>query len=144
MSFLVTGVEDDLKDYAVRDFFSQYGKLRSIVVTHLTHCAMINYMSRESAEAAAEACQGRAVIAGCPLRVRWARPRPIGTMEKEERIAMAKDGRSAFVGPGGQGGRGGRAQAVIAAAPVDDLASMSAVAPPPGQDDVQYASLAGN
>lgn len=143
MSFLVTGVEDDLKEYAVRDFFSQYGKLRSLVVTHLTHCAMVNYMSREAAEAAAEACQGRAVIAGCPLRVRWAKPRPIGTLEKDERMAMHREGRAAFAGSGAQGARGGRAQGTIAAAPRDDLESMTAVAAPPGQDDFQYGSLAG-
>jgi pre-mRNA-splicing factor RBM22/SLT11 len=78
----VTGVEDDLSEFKIRDSFSPYGKIRSLVCSHMSHCAFINYASREGAEAAAQALQGRAVIAGCPLRVQWGRPRPIGTMDK--------------------------------------------------------------
>jgi len=112
----------------------------------MSHCAFINYATREAAEAAAEALQGRAVIAGCPLRVQWGKPRPIGTMDKDERAATRREGRSAFASGSGQGaGNGsGGAQRDISAAPVDDLASMAAIAPPPGADDVNYASLAGN
>lgn len=146
MSLLLTGVEDDLKEFKIRDHFAQFGKIRSLVCSHMTHCAFINYTTREGAEAAAEACQGRVVIAGCPLRVKWAKPKPIGTLDKDERIAMARDGRTAFGGSGSgtQAIAGGRPQGMIAPPPRDDLASMSAVAAPPGQDDVQYASLAGN
>jgi pre-mRNA-splicing factor RBM22/SLT11 len=81
-SLFVTGVEDDLSEFKIRDSFSPYGKIRSLVCSHMSHCAFINYASREGAEAAAQALQGRAVIAGCPLRVQWGRPRPIGTMDK--------------------------------------------------------------
>merc|ERR1711964_544059 len=63
-SLFVTGVEDDLPEHKIRDFFSPYGKIRSLVCSHMSHCAFINYNTRESAEAAAEALQGRAVIAG--------------------------------------------------------------------------------
>ncbi|KAI9641662.1 Pre-mRNA-splicing factor slt11 [Ciborinia camelliae] len=144
-SLFITGVEDDLPEYKIRDFFSPYGKLRSLVCSHMSHCAFINYATREGAEAAAEALQGKAIIAGCPLRVQWGRPRPIGTMDKDERIATGREGRSAFSSSGSGAQRraieGGSAQA---APPKDDLASMSAVAAPPGAGDVQYASLAGN
>ncbi|TVY31672.1 Pre-mRNA-splicing factor [Lachnellula occidentalis] len=146
MSLFVTGVEDDLPEHKIREFFSPYGKLRSLVCSHMSHCAFINYATREAAEAAAEALQGRAVIAGCPLRVQWGRPKPIGTMDREERIATGREGRSAFSNPRqraaleGGDGQGGYAQAP----PKDDLANMSAVAPPPGASDVEYASLAGN
>lgn len=145
-SLFVTGVEDDLPEHKIRDFFSPYGKLRSLVCSHMSHCAFINYATREGAEAAAEALQGRAVIAGCPLRVQWGRPRPIGTMDKDERMATGREGRSAFSNPRQQAGleasngQGGN----LPAPPQDDLASMSAVAPPPGSGDVNYASLAGN
>ena len=112
----------------------------------MSHCAFINFATREGAEAAAEALQGRAVIAGCPLRVQWGRPRPIGTMDREERIATGREGRSAFKN---------QAQLLLRAEVVlpedilklcqkDDLESMSVVAPPPGSSDVKYASLAGN
>ena len=145
MSLFVTGVEDDLPEHKIRDFFSPYGKLRSLVCSHMSHCAFINYATREGAEAAAEALQGRAVIAGCPLRVQWGRPRPIGTMDKDERIATGREGRSAFAGSGSRAAvEGGPQGQYIEGPPKDDLASMSTVAPPPGTNDVQYASLAGN
>ena len=145
MSLFVTGVEDDLPEHKIRDFFSPYGKLRSLVCSHMSHCAFINFATREAAEAAAEACQGRAVIAGCPLRVQWGRPRPIGTMDRDERVATGREGRFAFADSGPRRAiEGGNNQGATDAPPRDDIASMTAVAPPPGTGDVQYASLAGN
>lgn len=146
MSLFVTGIEDDLPEYKIRDFFKTFGKIKSLVVSHMTHCAFVNYESREAAENAAAECKGRAVIAGCPLRVRWSAPKAIGTMNKEERGEMLRDGRSAFSdakkrpaqkaieGLGGNGSAGQQANDILALT----------VAPPPGADDVQYASLAGN
>ncbi|RDL41487.1 Uncharacterized protein BP5553_01466 [Venustampulla echinocandica] len=143
-SLFVTGVEDDLPEYKIREFFTPYGKIRSLVCSHMSHCAFINYATREAAEAAAEALQGRAVIAGCPLRVQWGRPRPIGTMDKDERMATGREGRHAFATPSARSIEGGNRQGGAQAPPEDDLAKMTAVAPPPGAGDVQYASLAGN
>jgi pre-mRNA-splicing factor RBM22/SLT11 len=144
-SLFVTGVEDDLPEHKIRDFFTPYGKLRSLVCSHMSHCAFINFATREGAEAAAEALQGRAVIAGCPLRVQWGRPRPIGTMDKDERIATGREGRSAFGNSRARAVGGGEASGgYIEAPPPDSLENISVVAPPPGADDVQYASLAGN
>ncbi|CAK7565624.1 MAG: Pre-mRNA-splicing factor slt11 [Sporothrix epigloea] len=96
MSLFITGVEDDLQEYKIRDHFKVFGKIRSLICSHMSHCAFINYDTRESAEKAAAACQGRTVIAGCPLRVRWGQARPVGTMNREERVEMIRDGRSAF------------------------------------------------
>lgn len=145
MSLFVTGIEDDLPEYKIRDFFKAFGKIKSLVVSHMTHCAFVNYESREAAENAAAECKGRAVIAGCPLRIRWSVPKAIGTLDKEERTNMLRDGRSAFpeakrrTGPkaieGASAGEGSAAQ-------VDG--SNLVVAAPPGSEDVQYASLAGN
>jgi pre-mRNA-splicing factor RBM22/SLT11 len=141
----VTGVEDDLPEHAIRAFFTPFGTLRSIICSHRSHCAFINYATREGAEAAAAACQGRAVILGCPLRVQWGRPKPLDSMDQNERMALARQGRDTAAavatangsitseegGPGEQSATGGRN-------------SMVAIAPPPGQDDVTYASLAGD
>ena len=111
----------------------------------MSHCAFINFATREGAEAAAEALQGRAVIAGCPLRVQWGRPRPIGTMDRDERIATGREGRAAFKGSGARAVEGANVSgSYIEASPSDPLENMSVVAPPPGANDVQYASLAGN
>lgn len=142
-SLFVTGIEDDLPEHKIREFFTAYGKLRSLVCSHMSHCAFVNYSARESAETAAAELQGKAVIAGCPLRVQWGRPRPIGTMDRDERAATGREGRSAFASAGREAVEQSQ-QAQVVRRQNDDLVSMAAVAPPPGGDDVNYASLAGN
>jgi pre-mRNA-splicing factor RBM22/SLT11 len=140
-SLFVTGVEDDLPEHAIRSHFTPFGKLRSVVCSHRAHCAFINYMTREGAEAAADACQGRAVIQGCPLRVAWGKPRTLDSMETDERMMLARQGRDtvqalkerALGGGSGQGGMEAGQQVIEAP-----------VALPPGQDEPQYASLAGD
>ena len=146
-SLFITGVEDDLPEHAIRTFFTPFGTLRSVVCSHRAHSAFINYSTREGAEAAAEHCQGKAVIAGVPLRVQWGKPRPLDNMEQNERMEKARQGRDtakAIAAASGQsyadrdGASAGRTRAIEARQEVD------VVAPPPGQEDVQYASLAGN
>lgn len=155
MSLFVTGVEDDLPEHRLRDFFKEHGKIKSLVCSHMSHCAFVNYETRDAAERAAAACKGRAVIAGCPLRVRWSQPRAVGLMNKDERSAMGRDGRSAFADrrrqQQQQGGRraaiegaSGQGEAGGAAAQEQDLERLAAVAPPPGVGEVNYASLAGD
>ncbi|KAL8662801.1 MAG: hypothetical protein Q9202_004402 [Teloschistes flavicans] len=143
-SLFVTGVEDDLPEHAIRTFFTPFGALRSLICSHRAHCAFINYATREGAEAAAEHCQGKAVIQGCPLRVQWGRPKPLDSMDREERMSLARQGRDTA-----------RATAAVANAS-GNLAIGSGLgvaaqdggdivpAAPPGQEDVQYAALAGN
>lgn len=149
MSLFVTGIEDDLPEFKIRDFFKAFGKIKSLVCSHMSHCAFINYESREAAENAASECKGRAVIAGCPLRVRWSQPKAVGTMNREERSEMLRDGRSAF--PQARRSHGGQQKAIEggsagsegAGADQAALAGYS-VAAPPGAEDVNYASLSGN
>jgi pre-mRNA-splicing factor RBM22/SLT11 len=141
MSLFVTGVEDDLPEYKLRDFFKVHGKIKSLVCSHMSHCAFVNYETREAAEKAAAACQGRAVIAGCPLRVRWGVPKAIGTMDREERSQMLHDARMRKQPQNNQraieGGRSGEA----ASAP----RQQAVVAPPPGAEDTpNYASMSGD
>ena len=143
-SLFVTGVEDDLPEHAIRSHFSPFGTLRSIVCSHRAHCAFINYATRQAAEAAAEACQGKAVIAGCPLRVQWGRPRPLDNMEKEERMATARQGRDTAAAIKAASGGGGRMIEGAGEEGMEGAEERAPIAPPPGQDDVQYASLAGD
>ena len=143
-SLFVTGVEDDLPEHAIRSLFSPFGVLRSLICSHRSHCAFINYATREAAEAAAEHCQGKAVIQGCPLRVQWGRPRPLDNMEKEERMSLARQGRdtakavAAASNPRQATQR--NAQGTLSQTEVDEIVA----ARPPGQEDVQYPSLAGS
>ena len=145
-SLFVTGVEDDLPEHVLRAFFAAHGTLRSVVCSHRAHCAFVNYATRESAEKAAEACQGRAVIKGCPLRVQWGKPKPLDSLEQDERMQYARQGRdtaAAIKAANGEDMGNGTEEGVGE----DGQSSKSAyavVAPPPGQEDVQYASLAGD
>lgn len=136
MSLFVTGVEDDLPEYKLRDFFKVHGKIKSLVCSHMSHCAFVNYETREGAEKAAAACEGRAVIAGCPLRVRWGQPKAIGTMDKSERAKMLQDARIR------QAPKKKQQQAIEGGASSNGAAPP--VALPPGASDApNYASLSG-
>ena len=143
-SLFVVGVEDDLPEYKLRQFFAKYGNLQSLVCSHRSHCAFVNYLSRTDAETAADNCRGKAVIAGCPLRVTWGRPKQLDTIDRDQRMANARDGRAAV------GTSKWRAAGAITQGGVeqpsersDEVAAMTAQAPP-GQEDVKYASLAGD
>ena len=86
MSLFLTGVEDDLPEYAIREFFAPYGQIRSIVCVHKARSAFVNFVTREGAERAVkEACEGGdIVIKSCPLRVQWSRPRALGPIAEEQ------------------------------------------------------------
>ncbi|KAF2097273.1 pre-mRNA-splicing factor slt11 [Rhizodiscina lignyota] len=148
MSLFVTGVEDDQPEHEIRTFFSQFGNIRSLVCSHRSHCAFINYNTRKGAEAAAEACQGRAVVKGVPLRVQWGRPKTLDTMDRDIRLEYARSGRNtAQAAKAAQlpAAVGSSAANQITDAPQDeDLDSLANIAAPPGSEDVNYASLAGN
>lgn len=141
-SLFVTGVEDDLPEHSVRTFFTQFGQIRSLICSHRSHCAFVNYADRSSAEAAAKHCQGKAVIEGCPLRVRWGKPRPLDNMDREERLKYAREGRQTSAATKTAGATRAITAAGQAAAQEHEQPSY-AVAPPPGSSDVQYASMAG-
>ena len=144
-SLFVTGVEDDLPEHTLRTFFSPFGLLRSLICSHRSHCAFINYATREAAEAAAEHCQGKAVVAGCPLRVQWGRPRPLDNMDKDERMAIARQGRDTAKAIAVAGGPGAITNGRESDAPTqENLDDLAAIPPPPGKDDVRYESLVGN
>ncbi|KAJ5771184.1 uncharacterized protein N7511_003235 [Penicillium nucicola] len=143
LSLFVTGVEDDLPEHTLRTFFSKFGQLRSLICSHRSHCAFINYVTRADAEAAAAHCQGKAIIEGCPLRVRWGKPKSLDNLDREERMANAREGRQT-VGSVGKGKQVDR-RAVTAGEGADQEQTRThVVAPPPGSGEVQYASMNGD
>jgi pre-mRNA-splicing factor RBM22/SLT11 len=149
-SLFITGVEDDLPEHALRTFFTPFGTIRSLICSHRAHCAFINYATREGAEKAAEACQGKAVIQGCPLRVQWGKPKPLDNMDREERMDLARQGRQtvAAVKAAERGGNGPQRRTegdmAESGGGEEEHGGSFAVAPPPGTSNVQYASLAGD
>ncbi|KAB8237196.1 Pre-mRNA-splicing factor slt11 [Aspergillus alliaceus] len=142
-SLFVTGVEDDLPEHTLRTFFSQFGQLRSLVCSHRAHSAFVNFATREGAEAAAQHCQGKAIIQGCPLRIRWGKPKPLDNMDREERMKYAREGRSAA--PTARGSTSGNKTITAAGedAGKQEKPRNYVVAPPPGSGEVQYSSLTG-
>ncbi|KAL4867651.1 Pre-mRNA-splicing factor slt11 [Aspergillus spectabilis] len=141
-TLFVTGVEDDLPEHALRSFFTQFGQLRSLICSHRAHCAFINYVTRESAEEAAKQCQGKAVIQGCPLRVRWGKPKALDNMDREERLKYAREGRQ-VAGPRNPG-QDTKAITAAGGAEKEERPRSVVVAPPPGSGEVQYSSLSGD
>lgn len=143
-SLFITGVEDDLPEHALRTFFSEFGQLRSLICSHRSHCAFINYVNRADAETAANHCQGKAIIQGCPLRVRWGKPKPLDNLDREERMQNAREGRQTVgsVGKGKQADR--RAVTSAGEGAGQEKAQPHVVAPPPGSGEVQYASMNGD
>ncbi|KAK4936627.1 Pre-mRNA-splicing factor slt11 [Elasticomyces elasticus] len=147
-SLFVTGVEDDLPEHAIRTFFTPFGQIRSIVCSHRAHCAFINYATREGAEAAAAHCQGKAVIQGCPVRIKWGKPKPLDNTDRDQRLEWAREGRqTAAAVKGPQSGQraivGGEGVQAIEGA-TEEESNTFTVAPPPGQGEVTYASLSGD
>jgi pre-mRNA-splicing factor RBM22/SLT11 len=142
-SLFLTGVEDDLPEHSLRTFFSKFGTLRSLVCSHRSHCAFVNYMNRADAESAAKECQGKAIVQGCPLRVRWGKPKALDNMDREERMKNAREGRQA-AGPVQRGQSDKKAITAAGDASKEAPAKGFAVAPPPGSGSVQYASMNGD
>ncbi|KAK3703144.1 Pre-mRNA-splicing factor slt11 [Vermiconidia calcicola] len=142
-SLFITGVEDDMPEHELRTFFSQYGALRSVVCSHRSHCAFMNFMLREGAEVAAAACQGKAVVKGVPLRVQWGRPKPLDSLDRDVRLENARAGRG--VVPSVMGGQKRKAVEEGGGEGVagQELEGLAVVAPPPGQGEVEYAAMAG-
>ncbi|KAL4889895.1 hypothetical protein BDV59DRAFT_185706 [Aspergillus ambiguus] len=143
-SLFVTGVEDDLPEHALRTFFTQFGQLRSLICSHRAHSAFVNYASRASAEAAAQHCQGKAVIKGCPLRIRWGKPKPLDNMDREERLKYAREGRSAVGASSAAAGNKAITAGGDEAGKQAEKPRAYAVAPPPGSGPVQYSSMSGD
>ncbi|KAK0873214.1 Pre-mRNA-splicing factor slt11 [Friedmanniomyces endolithicus] len=148
-SLFITGVEDDMPEHLLRTHFSQFGPLRSLVCSHRSHCAFLNFMTRDGAEAAAEACHGRAIVKGVPLRVQWGKPKPLDNMDREARMENARAGRGvmqeAKKRTGGVDDGMGAEGAIGDARRLGDgsLEGFGVMAPPPGETDVEYAAMAG-
>jgi pre-mRNA-splicing factor RBM22/SLT11 len=84
------------------------------------------------------------VVKGVPLRVQWGKPKPMDNMDRETRIANAQAGRGASERRGGGGNAAGK-RAITSGneSAGGEMDGLEAVAPPPGQGDVEYAAMAG-
>jgi pre-mRNA-splicing factor RBM22/SLT11 len=89
LSLFLTGVEDDLPEYKIKEFFEKLAKVRSVVCVHKARSAFVNFSSRADAEKAAKKCNaGDIVIGSTPLRVQWGKPRPLAPIAEDQAKAV--------------------------------------------------------
>jgi pre-mRNA-splicing factor RBM22/SLT11 len=141
MSLFLTGVEDDLPEYAIREFFAPYGQIRSVVCVHKARSAFVNFVTRDAAERAVkEACgTGDIVIKSCPLRVQWSKPRALGPIAEDQArdIVTAKRKREQTQQKYLRDERRRNPELVRVA---DERGQGNLVPPPPGQGTGRYRS----
>ncbi|KAI9485620.1 MAG: hypothetical protein EXX96DRAFT_515049 [Benjaminiella poitrasii] len=76
-SLFITGVETDISQEDLKGFFYVFGEIKSIVVSHKSKCAFVNFLTRTSAELAADKIADVGLnLKGHPLKVVWAKPKP--------------------------------------------------------------------
>lgn len=47
MSLFIMGIESDLEDYFIKEYFEQFGKVASLVCIHAARCAFVNFTTRK-------------------------------------------------------------------------------------------------
>ncbi|KAF9569514.1 RNA binding motif protein 22 [Mortierella alpina] len=83
-SLFITGVTEEITEPDVRGFFYVFGEIKSVVVVHKSKCAFVNFTTRAAAELAFEKAGGGINLQGQPLRVSWARSRPVGARSEQK------------------------------------------------------------
>ena len=150
ISLFIMGIEEDLPDYLIKEHFSQFGKVTSVVCVHRAKCAFVNFADRKSAENAAlkgsnPEGSGKLVIKGCKLRLAWAKPRSLGTTNAEHtrlgqiiRKAMIQRNYKEKHRSGNPSGKGGSSDGNNSAVEVKQLPL------PPGATKTVYKSQQSN
>lgn len=91
-SFFIAGIEDDLPDYKIRQYFEEFGSIKTLTIIHKARCGFVTFNNRGNAEAAADALSekdGRLVLNGCKLKIAWGKARSLGTSNSEHvKLAM--------------------------------------------------------
>uniref|UniRef100_T1IPE8 Pre-mRNA-splicing factor RBM22 n=1 Tax=Strigamia maritima TaxID=126957 RepID=T1IPE8_STRMM len=64
---------DKIAEQELRDFFYQFGEIRSVTVVSRQQCAFIQFTTRMAAEAAAEGAFNKLIIGGRRLNIKWGR-----------------------------------------------------------------------
>ncbi|KAI8093569.1 uncharacterized protein BX664DRAFT_295391 [Halteromyces radiatus] len=84
-TLFITGVEPKITQEDIKGFFYAFGEIKSIIVIHKSKCAFVNFVTRTSAELAAEKIASVGlVLLDTPLRVTWGKPKPRGPKTPEQ------------------------------------------------------------
>jgi len=86
-----------------RDYFYQYGEIRSLTVVPRQQCAFVQYTTRTAAEAAAEKSFNKLIINGQRLNIKWGKSQSLQqtTIDHKDN----QDGRLLEPVPGLPGGK---------------------------------------
>jgi len=87
-----------------RDYFYQFGEIRSLSVVPRQQCAFVQYTTRAAAEAAAEKSFNKLIINGQRLNIKWGKSQGLQQIPVDQKDNL--DGRSLEPVPGLPGGKG--------------------------------------
>ena len=68
-----------------REYFYQFGEIRSVTIAQSKSCGFVCYTTREAAEKAAERTFNKAIIKGKRMKILW------GKSQEERAVASEKD-----------------------------------------------------
>ena len=77
-SIFLTGIESDIAEQDIKNYFYSYGEIKSVVVLHKSKCAFVNYATRAAAQLAIDRTFNNCNIKSHVLRVQWGRPKTQG------------------------------------------------------------------
>ncbi|CAO3644791.1 unnamed protein product [Cunninghamella blakesleeana] len=78
-TLFITGIEPQITENHIKGFFYAFGEIKSIIIIRKSKCAFVNFITRASAELAAEKIADVGLtLLDIPLKVTWGKPRPRG------------------------------------------------------------------
>ncbi|KAJ3227528.1 RNA binding motif protein 22 [Clydaea vesicula] len=70
-SLYISGIDDDLNELDMREYFETFGPIKSVTMLHKTKGSFINFVDRASAEEAASRSYNNLKIKGKSLKLSW-------------------------------------------------------------------------
>ena len=77
-SLFLTGIESDITEKDIKNFFYAFGEIKSVVIIYKSKCAFVNFATRSGAELAVEKAYNNCKINDHVIRVQWGKPKVQG------------------------------------------------------------------
>merc|ERR1719427_38111 len=135
----VGGIDERFKEQDLRDYFYQYGEIRSIVVASSKNCGFVCYTTRAAAEYAAERSYNKAIIKGKRVKILWGKSQEELSAGKGDKDKEAKYENVPGL-PGPLPAASGLPSDVVVEPPNlfddNDVEAVAAIPPPPGPPNI--------